>query len=154
MIRDFFRKICWWPVAKFHQWRINRYLNLRAHGYLHEAALKKARLSADTALRILSGILNQNLNSVGFIEYKGGKLSSNMDQDQLTLVLVSLADLTPVLPVEKKKEVTDIINKLIDHSWGFVRRAAATARSALNGGSDDLRSYGANACNQGGQVGG
>ncbi len=61
----------------------------------------------------------------------GGGFTSDMDQDQLTTVMVALADLIPALPQDKQNEVEEELNQLANHSWGYVRGAACAALKTL-----------------------
>lgn len=120
-----------WVINKLDQRRINNWLALRQDGESSDVAIKKAWLSPNRAYRFLTGALNNNLGSVGILHMSRGKMSAASPPDQTTVLLVALVYLYPALPPDDQKVVLEWINSLVDHNWGYVRRAATEAISVL-----------------------
>lgn len=129
-MRRFFRLFLW-PVAKWDQWRINRWLGGRQDGKSNEEALKSAWMSAGRAYRVLMCSLGVNIAGVGVLRYGGGRLSPVASLDQTAVLMAALALLYPALPPANQKTVLDLFVKGLDHDWGYVRRAAQTALNIL-----------------------
>lgn len=126
------RRFLMWPVAKFDQWRLNRWLRMRQEGRPNETALKQVWLSAGRAYKVLIGTLSGNMSRVGVLHVgRTGGFSVPSSFDQMTAVLAALALLYPALPPANQKTVLDLFVKGLDHDWGYVRRAAQTALNIL-----------------------
>ena len=64
---------------------------------------------------------------VGLVNASNSGFTSVTDQDQVDLVMASIADLFPVLPKAKQDQVKADLTRLTRHNWGYVRRAAESA---------------------------
>ena len=132
-----------WIAAKWNQFRINRYLKARRNGQDHAKALRKGLLKPERALEILDNALDHQLANVGTMFFMGGRFRSNMNEDQLTLLMVTIVDLLPALPEAKQKETLDYLRGLRQHNWGCVRNAAI---NALKGDDDGQAAYVGRTC--------